>query len=932
MSRMRRWWKRLGRRTARVLSIGLVIFVFGLVGSTVVGVAAVEHTAQPDFCLTCHIMEPYYESWKHSSHADVACIECHYEPGAVETFEGKFKALSQVAKYLTRTAGTKPWAEVSDASCMRSGCHSTRMLEGEIAFGRVKFDHRKHLLESRRGRRLRCVSCHSQVVQGEHVSVTENVCFMCHFMPDAEHQLERDIGDCMVCHGPPAEGVEVAGREFVHADYVKRGVNCRECHDPVVEGDGTVRKERCHSCHGEVGHIERIGEQAFLHEMHVTEHKVECFECHDEIHHGLLPLEPAEAPQKDSCGQCHVSPHDGARSLYSGTGAIGVPDEPSRMYLTRVVCEACHTGRSGYVHDGDVIPGSGRGHANGGHAGASGAVAAAGEVDCIHCHGTGFEGMLGRWQGAVSAELERLEPALAELGTHLGEGADPEAQRLADEARWNLELVRVDGSLGVHNPDYALDVLAAAAERIQGAFRALETDAPASLAVAPPFRSEEGCSTCHLGIEEVATATDAGQPFSHASHVSRGLDCKQCHVLTAPGEAGHGAPSFPRDDCMSCHHQENDLFDASDCTSCHSDQQAFVDAAFPGADIEGHAVFQEKECTECHGEPPDLMVPGPKMCVLCHDENFESLLGAWQSSVGDQLARLEPHLAEVGAALGASPDPELRALVEAARNDVACVRRAGAGGVHNVNYALDVLQQGATDLDAVLARLGRPAEPALASGFPYRSPAGCTMCHVDAQAIEAELPDGRTFPHAAHLAGGIDCATCHTTEQPYGEDEHGKLEPAAMSCVSCHHEESDDRDVWDCAACHAPQSALFAGEEGGLAAGLLDEVPVGMSAEKECTECHGEPPELMIPGPQLCVLCHEEGYDTYVDAWQKETDELVARVQAALAAAEARGVSADKLDAARARLAPVLADGTHGVHNAMAAKALLEAALADLDG
>ena len=30
---------------------------------------------------SCHIMEPYYQSWQESSHNDVACIECHFAAG-----------------------------------------------------------------------------------------------------------------------------------------------------------------------------------------------------------------------------------------------------------------------------------------------------------------------------------------------------------------------------------------------------------------------------------------------------------------------------------------------------------------------------------------------------------------------------------------------------------------------------------------------------------------------------------------------------------------------------------------------------------------------------------------------------------------------------------------------------------------------------------
>src|SRR5208282_1335144 len=100
-----------------------------------------------------HIMEPYYQAWKSSAHNGVACVECHYPPGSPQTILWKkFQALSQVAKYVTRTYSSKPFAEVEDQSCMRSGCHSTRLLEGTIITKtKIKFNHREHLTRLRRG-------------------------------------------------------------------------------------------------------------------------------------------------------------------------------------------------------------------------------------------------------------------------------------------------------------------------------------------------------------------------------------------------------------------------------------------------------------------------------------------------------------------------------------------------------------------------------------------------------------------------------------------------------------------------------------------------------------------------------------------------------------------------------------------------------------
>ena len=135
-----------------------------------------------------------------------------------------------VAKYFTATYGTKPWAEVDDAACLR--CHERRLLEGRVDFHGVAFDHRPHLTESRRGLRLRCTSCHSQIVQGTHLTVTVSTCALCHFKGKAPN---TGIGACRTLpHGPgrvktPA-GHDVrphAGRDVRHVVHlVPRRASC----------------------------------------------------------------------------------------------------------------------------------------------------------------------------------------------------------------------------------------------------------------------------------------------------------------------------------------------------------------------------------------------------------------------------------------------------------------------------------------------------------------------------------------------------------------------------------------------------------------------------------------------------------------------------------------------------------------------------------
>jgi len=141
----------------RIFVISLFVF-FGLL---ILLVISAEFTSRPKFCTTCHYMQPFYDSWASSTHKDVACAKCHYEPGFKSIIETKTIGLVHLVTYLTEFyKRSKPAAEVSDASCLRAGCHEKRLLSGKEKFERVYFDHSPHLTEMRRGKKLRCSSCH----------------------------------------------------------------------------------------------------------------------------------------------------------------------------------------------------------------------------------------------------------------------------------------------------------------------------------------------------------------------------------------------------------------------------------------------------------------------------------------------------------------------------------------------------------------------------------------------------------------------------------------------------------------------------------------------------------------------------------------------------------------------------------------------------
>jgi nitrate/TMAO reductase-like tetraheme cytochrome c subunit len=274
-------------RPRRVVLIGLAVLLVGG-GAALAGLWQIS--TSPLLCNTCHIMKPYVEAWRTSKHNTVTCVQCHYPPGFRDTVWVKYQALSQVVKWATQTYSSKPFAEIEDASCLRSGCHERRLLQGKVVYKRdIIFDHRPHLEEVRRGRQLRCTSCHSQIVIGTHIEVTESTCFLCHFKGMKTGRELTPIAGCPGCHQPPKGDIMVGSLRFNHAEIMRRGVACQKCHLNVVQGEGEAPRERCFTCHNQPEKLQRYPDTPFIHDFHVAGHNIECARCHTEIRHRLPP-------------------------------------------------------------------------------------------------------------------------------------------------------------------------------------------------------------------------------------------------------------------------------------------------------------------------------------------------------------------------------------------------------------------------------------------------------------------------------------------------------------------------------------------------------------------------------------------------------------------------------------------------------------------
>ena len=402
-------------------------------------------SSSPKFCESCHFMDPYVASWKASAHNMVTCNDCHFPPGWRNAMRGKFASSTHLIKVMAGTETTKPHADIEDASCLREGCHETRLLDGNVVFKeKYSFDHGLHLGELRRGKKLRCTSCHSQIVQGNHTAVTESTCFICHFKGRVHDRLSDPIAGCSSCHAPPDAPIELAaGGVFDHKPFLDRKVDCWKCHFDSIQGSGDVPRQMCISCHGEPEKLEKYSDSKFIHDWHVTERKVECFHCHSEIRHGLHP-EPFE--HDSDCAKCHSSGHNAHSRMYAGQGGKGIEGEPSGHFRVNVDCVACHeipSPQDAELHV-DIV------------------TYKTTEQACIDCHGQAIEGMLEEWESTVTEMLEETREELARARTAYQAMPDDhsrkiEAGTILETAQHNCDFV--GKAHGVHNMEYALDLL-----------------------------------------------------------------------------------------------------------------------------------------------------------------------------------------------------------------------------------------------------------------------------------------------------------------------------------------------------------------------------------------------------------------------------------------------------------------------------------------
>lgn len=465
-------WRRRMRRFGISAAIVLVVLV-------VMGVVTEHYTSQPRFCGSCHIMDPYYTSWKrdvHEGDTNARCVDCHYAPGEQHTLRAKFRGLSQVTSYFSGRAGAgRPKAHVNDASCLTSGCHADRKyMTNEEKLGNVVFVHAKHLdpqSENLVKARKKLADLRAKLAERVGAARLGEIETIAQAIGEATRR-DQELADWLSARSLSdlREDV-VAYAESLHVDArisQLGNLHCASCHqfDVSLQKHFALAKTTCYTCHfinqpfnattgkclschhppagpvpihyGELATTRRAAasvptSQITMDHATILANNVNCVSCHADLIHGN-----GDVTRRD-CQNCH----DQARYLKDFDHlTVEVVRDYHRVHAggQYARCNDCH-----HLIDHKLVPLVAPGEAE--------ALLAPVRRDCQHCHPSHHreqvEMLLGQggYAGAATGLPNPMTGSRANCeACHTQPGADPKGEKVVRST--------VAACRGCHGKDY----------------------------------------------------------------------------------------------------------------------------------------------------------------------------------------------------------------------------------------------------------------------------------------------------------------------------------------------------------------------------------------------------------------------------------------------------------------------------------------------
>lgn len=134
----------------------LAVGIFAGIVLSAVTVKALEYTDSPEFCQSCHIMSSVHESFMDSTHATLACSDCHL-PHDSKVKKYTYKAKAGMSHVYYNTIGAEKIPDVIHANASSDEVINQNCIDcHERTLNNVSHDVKDS-----------CVSCHQAVPHGK---------------------------------------------------------------------------------------------------------------------------------------------------------------------------------------------------------------------------------------------------------------------------------------------------------------------------------------------------------------------------------------------------------------------------------------------------------------------------------------------------------------------------------------------------------------------------------------------------------------------------------------------------------------------------------------------------------------------------------------------------------------------------------------------
>jgi cytochrome c-type protein NapC len=521
MTRVRSWIS-----THKLMAASAV--VLGTVLLAAVGIGAASATDNPAFCRSaCHEMGPYAEAWDAGPHADIACVECHVDPGIQARLTHKVAALKEVKAHVAGDVAfpLSEASEIPDERCIR--CHQDI---GETTTG---FDHDVH------ASRGSCQSCHA----GAGHEVTDQALRTAGLFNSAAQRAILSATVATVDGGV----ANVVGHVDVDCsschDMEKTG--CDSCHDPKHETAGPAAKTAtCTTCHaaGETfafAHPDPAGDCADCHARPAKHRDGECSSCHK------TPAEwTFKHPEgRPNCASCHPKPaehRDGKCSTCHAVKTEWAFAHPSKS----ADCTECHTRPAKHRNGSCTTCHSTSGKWAFSHPSASSTCTSChtrpakhSSGACARCHNTGRSWAFSHKSSASCTNCHG-RPAKHRSGSC--------SSCHRSRSSWAFSHPSTSSTCtNCHNrPSGHRSGSCATCHRTGASwsFRHPGSSSCASCHKAPSSHYGNSCASCHSPSKSWKSATFSHPRIPGGEHTYRSFSCGKCHP------SGYGSHT-----CASCH-------------------------------------------------------------------------------------------------------------------------------------------------------------------------------------------------------------------------------------------------------------------------------------------------------------------------------------------------------------------------------------------